>query len=249
MAIGNIGVLRCPGTTIAAFNYSAVLAGEQPLSAIVYQITGSTITLSGSDFDQPTTPFTINWADGVTTDGFFPLVHTYASTNQNYDITVTSHENDGSSFSAETAAVFVAPVVSHNLNVAFTPVSFPQSVGNIQGGFGLTPTTSSWQPFTDFGIDGQSSIEYVLSVAASVAFRMDNSTTNLDPPKMSRAPLPRLHANRVDRGLPPMCSIAQRNARPNGSARNVSNRPAYIMLSRSIEHRSDTCPHRVRVSP
>ena len=44
----------------------------------------------------------------------------------------------------------------------------------------MTPAQSAnWQPFTNFGPDGESTIEYVLSVAANVAFRMDNSVENL----------------------------------------------------------------------
>jgi len=164
------------------FNYSAALAGE-PLSANV-TLAGSAVSVNGVDTDRPTTPFTFSWGDGATSQGFFPLTHTYLNTNQNYIITVTSHEATGLSYTYQVPVTFTTPVVSQTLDTTLTPVVFPQSLATIhaiQGGFGLTtaPGSANWQPFTNFGPDGESTIEYVLSVAANVAFRMDNSVENL----------------------------------------------------------------------
>jgi hypothetical protein len=162
------------------FNYSAALAGAAPLSAYVITQTGNTVSVNGADTDQPTIPFTFSWGNGATSQGFFPLTYTYSNANQNYIITVTSHETNGSSYTCEVPVIFTTPVISYTVDTTLTPVSFPQSLITLQGEFGFSvPNTTGWQPITNFGPDGESAIEYVFSVVANVAFQMDNSVENM----------------------------------------------------------------------
>jgi hypothetical protein len=51
--------------------------------------------VNGVDTRGPSTPFTWNWGDGTTTQGFFPQSHTYSNAQQNYTLQVTSRENGG----------------------------------------------------------------------------------------------------------------------------------------------------------
>ena len=166
-------------TPAAVFNYSSLLAGGNTLTATA-TTNGAVVSVNGSDTGQPTTPFTFSWGDGSTSSGFFITNHTYAVTSHNYTITVTSHEKNGQSFTTQAPVLFVQPTVSPKLDTSLTPVSFPQVVTQPPGALGfLPPSIANWQPFTSFGSDGRTSIEYVLSVAANVAFRMDNAIENL----------------------------------------------------------------------
>jgi uncharacterized protein (TIGR03437 family) len=66
------------------------------------------VQINGVDSRETDTPFTWNWGDSATTQGFFPLSHTYSNLQLNYSLQVTSHENDGSTDCAQLSIVFNA---------------------------------------------------------------------------------------------------------------------------------------------
>jgi uncharacterized protein (TIGR03437 family) len=67
------------------------------------------VQINGVDSSEaPNTPFTWNWGDGATTQGFFPQSHTYSNIEQNYSLQVTAHENDGSTDCAQLSIIFNA---------------------------------------------------------------------------------------------------------------------------------------------
>ena len=70
--------------------------------------TTGVVQINGVVSGASNTPFTWNWGDGTTTQGFFPQSHTYSNVQLNYSLQVTSHENDGSTDCAQLGIIFIA---------------------------------------------------------------------------------------------------------------------------------------------
>ena len=100
--------------------------GELQLAIVGMNSTTGAVQVNGVDTRGPSTPFTWNWGDGTTTQGFFPQSHTYANVKQNYTLQVTSKENDGSTDCAQLSITFVmTPPVS---GAGFLPPTW-QAIG------------------------------------------------------------------------------------------------------------------------
>jgi hypothetical protein len=162
-----------------AFDYKGVLAGTTSQLTANAQPTGSIAQLNGNDSKAPTSPFSIDWGDGSSTSGFFPSNHTYADATRNYVITLTSHEKDGSSLVIQVPVLFAAPTINATVPTNLISVSFPATLGVYQGALGYSaPNTANWAVITDFGKVGRQAWEYILSVAANIAYRMDGSAAS-----------------------------------------------------------------------
>ncbi len=160
-----------PSTT--PFSFSSVLFGRPSRLVASPQMIGRTsgnVVVNGGDSRRPSIPFTFNWGDGKVTDAFFPATHTYSDTNKNYVITVTAHYDDRTTDSTGLLVRFVAPVIK--------PVSLPDdvrvtipisSVSLVSRMPGYT-LPSGLTVFDDshFGTTPRSTVEYVLTVAASI---------------------------------------------------------------------------------
>ncbi len=85
--------------------------GDLQLSITSASVISGTVQVDAVDTREPTTPFTWNWGDGATTQGFSPQAHTYTYLNQNYLVQVTLHENDGSTDCSQIPLDFQNPVV------------------------------------------------------------------------------------------------------------------------------------------
>ena len=126
--------------------------------------------VNGGDYRQPTIPFTFDWGDGAVTNSFFLCTHTYSEKTKNYIITITAHYNDGTSDSFKFVARFVTPVIKPVLlpdNIKVTLPSTSVSLTSRMPGYG---TSSNLTAFNDscFTTIPRSTVEYVLSVAASI---------------------------------------------------------------------------------
>jgi hypothetical protein len=97
-------------TTYTGCNGRAATGDLQLSITSASAITG-VVQIDALDTREPTVAFTWNWGDGVTTQGFSPLSHTYTYLNQNYLLQVTSHENDGSTDCSQIPVDFQNPVV------------------------------------------------------------------------------------------------------------------------------------------
>ncbi len=97
-------------TTYTGCNGRAATGDLQLSITSASAITG-VVQIDAIDTREPTAAFTWNWGDGVATQGFSPLSHTYTYLNQNYLLQVTSHENDGSTDCSQIPVDFQNPVV------------------------------------------------------------------------------------------------------------------------------------------
>jgi uncharacterized protein (TIGR03437 family) len=70
-------------------------------------ITGA-VQINGVDPRPGNAPFSWNWGDSATIQGYFPQSHTYSNRQINYSLQVTSHENDGSTDCAQLGIIFNA---------------------------------------------------------------------------------------------------------------------------------------------
>jgi len=100
------------------------------------------VPVNGGDSRAPSTPFTWQWGDGSTTQGFFPDSHQYGNVRQNYTLQVISHENDGSTDCAELNIVFVGTPTSSPTTYTLTAnevgqgtvTSSPSGINCVSGG-------------------------------------------------------------------------------------------------------------------
>lgn len=118
--------------TNGASCYSSLLSGAgQTLSAYIESTNANgTVEVNGVDTQKPTTPFEFAWGDGSTTSGFFPQQHVYTNPSENYLITITATENNGSTQTFPLPVFFLAPSATKKSfpNISFqipsTPVQF-----------------------------------------------------------------------------------------------------------------------------
>jgi PEP-CTERM motif-containing protein len=129
------------------------------------------VTASGADTQCPATPFTWDWGDGsAPQDGWFPAQHTYTDLTRNYTITVTAHYGGDATETTQQLVRFVAPSITP---IALPPeiaVTIPDSdvtLGSRMPGY-MPPATLTHFDDSHFGVTSRTTIEYVLSVAASI---------------------------------------------------------------------------------
>ena len=162
-----------PTTSITAFNFSSVLFGRSSsLGASVQTIdrTLGNVVVNGGDTRQPTIPFTFDWGDGKVTNTFFPGTHTYSDTNKNYVITVTAHYSDGTTDSVQFAALFNTPTIKPISLPDDIKVTIPSSPVLLESRMPGYKPSSNLTVFNDscFTIIPRSTVEYILTVAASI---------------------------------------------------------------------------------
>jgi hypothetical protein len=81
-------------------------SGQLRLSVTGFDSSTGKIAINGVDVRRPGTPFTWNWGDGTTTQGWFPQSYTYAEPHGDYTIQVISHEDAGPSDCAQLTVRF-----------------------------------------------------------------------------------------------------------------------------------------------
>ena len=166
----------------SAFDFKTEIFGPTPtLSVTVEEVDGTTgyVRMNGGDSAGPTIPFTWDWGDGTQSESFFPATHTYSTTTQNYVVGATSHYANGTSDTANAVIRFVAPIIDPVSLPDATRVRIPSTSTTLTSrmpGYGIP---EDLVPFDDsfFGLLPRSTIEYVLSVAASV--QMDFANDNV----------------------------------------------------------------------
>jgi hypothetical protein len=162
----------------AFFNFKSVLFNQTTtLSVSVPVKTGGTVTISGVDTQQPTTPFSWDWGDGQVTQGFFPASHTFSDLSQNYIVMVTAHYKDGSTASVQTIIRFAAPSVKA---VSLPPdigVTIPASALTLASRMAAYTPSSNLTAFDDsyFQTMPRSTVEYILSVVALIQKNLANN--------------------------------------------------------------------------
>jgi hypothetical protein len=138
------------------------------LSAPVLNLSTGEVTLNGIDSSGPSIPFTFDWGDGTTVDGWFPQDHQYADLTENYVVKVTSHYSNGTSDRAAVVVLFTSLDLAPISLPSDIAVTIPDHSVTLQTRlYGLPPALTY---FDDgfFTIISRSAIEYVLSAAASI---------------------------------------------------------------------------------
>ncbi len=156
------------------FDFKKYLFGEiSTLSVYIQDINYTTgeVNISGSDSQCPTTPFTWDWGDGTINDGFFPKQHTYSDLTKIYSVKVTAHYFDGGTDSAEITILFVPPTPPIITPVSLSPdiaISIPASKVTLTSRLYGIPSGLTYFDDSFFNIIPRSTIEYVLTAAASI---------------------------------------------------------------------------------
>jgi hypothetical protein len=145
-----------------------LLLGHRPVHAGTLNVfvqslnkTTGAVVINGGDSRGPTTPFTFQWGDGASSQGFFPLSHRYADVTKNYTVKVTAHYSGGATDSVETSVEFVDPTpgappdderFDYKRQVFGSPPSLGIGVGALNGSTGqvILNGSDSQGPSTPF---------------------------------------------------------------------------------------------------
>jgi hypothetical protein len=157
--------------TAEPFNFKRYLFGS-PSTLFVYvqSIDTSTgkVIVNGSDSKQPTAPFTFNWRDGTSTDGWFPQEHTYQDKTRNYVVIVTSHYTDGTTDQAGAGVRFTSPTIIPRSLPPDVVVTIPDHMIPLQSRLYDLPPNLTYFDDSFFTIIPRSTVEYILTVAAYI---------------------------------------------------------------------------------
>lgn len=161
------------GASAIEFNYSTEIFGPtQSLSLFVESVNLNTgeVRVNGYDARRPSIPFTWQWGDGKTNNGFFPQTHVYTNVVTNYAVQVTAHYAAGATGTVSTVIRFVAQ--------QYTPIGLPgefavmapstnMSIVSRLPGYGISPRLGS---FSNALVSNatRSAVEYVLSAGAAI---------------------------------------------------------------------------------
>jgi hypothetical protein len=151
------------------------------LSASLESIDTATgvVEINGVDTQCPTTPFTWIWGDGSLSSGFFPQLHTYTDKNRNYVTRVVANYSGGGHDTVEMVVPFVPPTITPATLSPLIAVHVPSN--SISLGSRLYAPPSNLTPFDSsfFSVLPRSTLEYILSVAATVQRDFVNDNTYL----------------------------------------------------------------------
>jgi hypothetical protein len=126
------------------------------------------VTVNGIDSRQPSTPFTFDWGDGTSINGWFPQSHTYVDKTRNYVVIVTSHYTDGTTDKAEAVFHFTSPKITPISLPSYIAVTIPDHMIALQSRLYGLPLNLTYFNDSFFTIVPRSTIEYVLTAAASI---------------------------------------------------------------------------------
>ncbi|MBE3096542.1 MAG: PEP-CTERM sorting domain-containing protein [Planctomycetes bacterium] len=167
------------------FDFKSQLFGSPSSLAVNVQSvdTGTGLVVAnGGDSQGPTTPFTWDWGDGsAPVSGWFPAQHVYSDPTKNYIITVTSHYSGGGTDTAQVLGRFVAPAIAPIAIPSDVAVTIPASdvtLASRMPGY-VPPATLTHFDDAHFGVVPRSTVEYVLSVGASI--QRDLANQNVAP--------------------------------------------------------------------
>ena len=166
-----------------SFNYSRYIFREAPTIYVhvksVDKNTGR-VTIGGGDSRKPTIPFTWDWGDGTIQKGVFPQEYTYSNLTKNYLVKVISHYSDNQSDTAKVFIRFVSPEIIQKSLPSNIAVSIPDSMVTLESRMPkeeLYEFSDSLTYFEDkfFPVIPRKTIEYILSIAASIQMKFVNN--------------------------------------------------------------------------
>ena len=128
------------------------------------------VEIYGSDSAQPTIPFTFDWADGQSEEGWFNRRHTYQDRTRNYFPKVTAHYADGSTGEVEMVVLFVAPQLDPQPLPSTVSVTIPDHPVTLTSRvpWGSPPGNLTFFDDSFFPVIPRAAVEYVLTAGATV---------------------------------------------------------------------------------
>ncbi len=180
-------VVTVSAATSALFTLSSELLGTaRSLSAWVQGVNPATgqVLVNGSDMRAPSVPFTFDWGDGSTTNGFLVASHTYADASRNYLVRVTAHYAAGATDTFSINVRFTAPRILRLAHPAGFAVTIPAQVPALQSrqpGYGAPAGLLAFDDSYFGATLPRADAEYVLSQAAAVeAAVLENDVEPVD---------------------------------------------------------------------
>ena len=164
------------------FNFSKYLTG--PLQTLSVQIqnvdyTTGQVTVGGYDSRCPTIAFTWDWGDEAVSNGFFPQSHTYSDLTKNYTVTVTAHYSETDTDTQQAILFFVPPTIMPVSLSEDIAVSVPDSNITMKSRIYSPPSTLTYFDESYFTIIPRSTVEYILTVGASIQIDFVNNDVYL----------------------------------------------------------------------
>jgi hypothetical protein len=155
-----------------SFNFKRYLSGPPStlsLSDLSLNTSTGEVVPNGGDTSRPSIPFTFDWGDGTSTDGWFGEAHhTYQDKTRNYLITVTSHYSNGTTDQAEIVAQFTVPTITPISLPSDIAVGIPDHMIALQTRLYGIPSNLTYFDDSFFTTVPRPTVEYVLTVAASI---------------------------------------------------------------------------------
>lgn len=167
----------------ARFNFSKLISGDVPTLWVyvksVDNDTGGVVIVGGAS-RKSSSPFFFEWDDGTVTEGTFPQEHVYSDLTKNYIVKVISHYSDNKSDTAEAFVRFVAPKIIQKSLPSEIAVTIPDSMVTLESRMPkeeMYEFSENLTYFTDdfFPVIPRETIEYILSVAASIQMELVNN--------------------------------------------------------------------------
>jgi len=166
--------------------YSSLISGPpQTLSAMIESLNSDgSITVNGVDTQGPNTPFQWAWGDGNVTTGWFPQSHQYAIATQNYVITITATENNGTIQQYSFPVFFVPPTIAQP---SLPGISFQIPTGGVTfgahyAGFTsplLPPTSDTFFSASSFPTYSLADVADILTSISSIDYTFANGNSFL----------------------------------------------------------------------
>jgi hypothetical protein len=178
----NLSAAQQPEATGVASCYSSLLSGtSSTLSASIASMNANgTVEVNGADSARPTSPFEFAWGDGSSSSGFFPQTHVYASAAQNYGISITATENNGTTQEVSIPLFFVDPIVTKK---SFPGISFqiPSSPVELQSHWSALPPPADVTEFANssFPFYSRTAVSDVLQGVSSIDYTFANKNSFL----------------------------------------------------------------------
>ena len=179
------------------FNFSKCIFGQVPTLYVYVKSVDNNlgkVIIGGGDKRKPTIPFTWQWGDGTTQKGVFPQEHIYSNLTKNYLAKVISHYSNNQSDTVEAFIRFVAPEIIQKALPSNIAVSIPDSMVTLESRMPkeeMYEFSNSLTYFEDefFPVIPRETIEYVLSVAASIQRELVNDNVYMINDKFNQVML------------------------------------------------------------
>jgi len=176
------GAAQQPQASAASCYGSLVSGTPLTLGAYVESInTNGTVEINGVDTQDPTTAFQFSWGDGTpASSSFFPAQHQYSNVNENYVVTVTATENNGTTQIFSFPVYFVPPPVTPQ-SISGIAFEIPTQLPTFKTHFPGTTTPPNIGVFSSssFPVYSSADLASILTAISSIDYAFANKNSFL----------------------------------------------------------------------